>query len=187
MHPPRPGCVVPPVLEKREKSGEAPMVFQTAGTSLGPCGKHLHLVLCFGGHIPGAGAARAECEHLCGGIQCGGAVAHPAHDAAGPWHGLCRPGARSCSAVWGAVRSVCGVDRPARPLGRLDLCKTGRGNLLRYGLCSHRVSGADPVVLAGVPLAGTAAGGRAHASCWRQLFPSGWEMLSARMWCTSTL
>ena len=75
--------------------------------------------------------------------------------------GLCRPGTRSCSAVWGAVRSVCGVDRPARPLGRLDLCKTGRGHLLRYGLCSHRVSGADPVVLAGVPLAGTAAGGRA--------------------------
>ena len=75
--------------------------------------------------------------------------------------GLCRPGASSCSAVWGAVRSVCGVDRPARPLGRLDLCKTGRGNLLRYGLCSHRVSGADPVVLAGVPLEGTAAGGRA--------------------------
>ena len=43
---------------KRQKSGEAPMVFQTAGTSLGPCGKHLHLVLCCGGHIPGAGAAR---------------------------------------------------------------------------------------------------------------------------------
>lgn len=61
----------------------------------------------------------------------------------------------------GAVRSVCGVDRPARPLGRLDLCKTGRGHLLRYGLCSHRVSGVDPVVLADVPLAGTAAGGRA--------------------------
>ena len=161
MHPPRPGCVVPPLLEESKEPGKTAVVFQTAGTSLEPCGKHLHLVLCFGGHIPGAGAARAECEHLCGGIQCGGAVAHPAHDAAGPWHGLCRSGASSCSIVRCAVRSVCGVDRPARPLGRLDLCKTGRGHLLRYGLCSHRVSGADPVGLAGVPLESTAAGGRA--------------------------
>lgn len=46
------GCVVPPLLEESKEPGKTAVVFQTAGTSLGPCGKHLHLVLCFGGHIP---------------------------------------------------------------------------------------------------------------------------------------
>ena len=34
---------------------------------------------------------------------------------------------------------------------------------------------------------GYGCGWQGHASCWRQLFPSGWAMLSAGMWCTSTL
>ena len=92
--PPHPGCMVPPVLEKREKSGEAPMVFQTAGAPLGPCRKRLHFGLCVCGDLSGAGAARAERQHLGSGLQRGGSLAHPAHDAAGPRHGVHRADAR---------------------------------------------------------------------------------------------
>ena len=127
---PHPGCMVPPVLEKSKKSGEAPMVFQTAGAPLGPCRKRLHFGLCVCGDLSGAGAARAERQHLGSGLQRGGPLAHPAHDAAGPRHGVHRAGARPCAAAWCALRTVRSLDRPARPLGRLDSGKTGRGALL---------------------------------------------------------
>ncbi len=53
-----------------------------------PARDGVHLRLCFGGDLSGAGAAGPERQHLCGGPAqrcCGWS----AHDASGPWHGLC--------------------------------------------------------------------------------------------------